>query len=209
VSDRCDRVYDVNECECNRNGIEPTCDEIGEKDPCKAVCCDPSLNYRLRARNVVKQLMTNEYINRCWCEWANTETCRYEDGSRCHRVCCDHLKTSIERDESRMKDLLDYLDSRRGDEGENDDSNNAVVEEMEYEPEPHCDCGWANRRSCHHDDGTVCHYVCCPRRKSNTRRVKRKRHKIAKPKRHLTLVEELRAMLTKRQRHEGGVLLPI
>ena len=148
--------------------------------------------------------MTNEYINRCWCEWANMETCRYEDGSRCHKVCCDHLKVSVTRDESRMEHLLDYLDSRRG--VEEQVQPEVADDETEYD-EPQCDCGWANRRSCRHDDGTVCHYVCCPRRTSK-RHMIRKRHKVPKSKKHLSLVEELRAMLRTRQRHDGGVLNP-
>merc|ERR1712224_216180 len=102
-----------------------------------------------------------------------------------------------------MEHLLDYLDSRRGVETE-------TTIETEYddeeESEPQCDCGWANRRSCRHDDGTVCHYVCCPRHTSKKHMI-RKRHK-KKIKKHLTLVEELRAMLRTRQRHDGGVLTP-
>ena len=215
VSDRCAKTYVVDGCECNRNGLENHCTNLGyEENRCEQLCCDPNRNYRFRARNIVKRLMTNEYINRCWCEWANTETCRFEDGSRCHSVCCEHLKQSIQRDESRMERLLDYLDSRnRG----TDDNSNVQIEnedvddDEDYEQhEPQCDCGWASKRSCRHDDGTICHYVCCPRRKSKKHQIRHyfKKKKKKKKKHPLTLVEELRAMLRVRQRSGGGALIP-
>ena len=80
VNEQCERQYLVDNCECNRKGLETgRCDKAKldqdqEVDECTAACCDPSRNYRLRARNLVKGLMTNEYINRCWCEWANSGT---------------------------------------------------------------------------------------------------------------------------------------
>jgi len=209
VSDRCARPYVVDDCQCSRNGLETACHtksddydvNVNDNDRCQVTCCDPSLNFRLGVRNVVERQMTNEHINQCWCEWANTETCRFKDGSRCHGICCNHLKKSIQHDESKMEHLLDYLDSIH-----HHNTNELVQEENqqdgedEYDPSPQCDCGWANRKSCRHDDGTVCHYVCCPRRRSSKHMSLRKRHMYRKKKQHktqLTFVEELRAMLRK------------
>lgn len=185
-------------------------DQGQEVDECTAACCDPSRNYRLRVRSVVKEVMTNVYINRCWCEWANSGTCKYEDGSRCHKICCDHLRQSIQRDASRMENLLDYLESIHHHSSSSSSqvvsSNDEDNDDSEYEPLPHCDCGWANRRSCRHDDGTVCHYVCCPRHRSS-KHLRQRGHYFT-PKRKLTFVDKLRAMLRTRQHHDG-ILVPL
>ena len=155
--------------------------------------------------NVTKKLTRASHSN-------ITGTCKYEDGSRCHKICCDHLRQSLQRDESRMEDLLDYLESMHHQSSSkvvvsNEEEDNA---NSEYEPLPNCDCGWANRRSCRHDDGTICHYVCCPRHRS-AKHLREGRHYFTpkpKPKPRLTFVEELRAMLRTRQHHDG-LLVPL
>jgi hypothetical protein len=207
VSDRCQKEYVIDECTCRLDGGE-TCEDNDYDDKCQATCCDKDKNYRSRARNFITRIMSNEYVNRCWCEWANMDSCkeRFTDGSRCSTVCCNYVAKTIQRDESRMEQLLDYLDRKHPQHQIVSDDDN---DDDEEEEDPRCDCGWANRRSCRHDDGTVCHYACCP----HNGRLRHARKKIHKPKKQhssitsTTLVDELRSMLYV-QRRSKNVLIP-
>lgn len=131
---------------------------------------------RRNVSRVVNAAMADQvmYVSNCYCDWTNRDNCvtyhpKHED--HCHGVCCAEFKARSKYIAKAVTYRLavgsEYSNTSAFAEFARNVSRNAVSYYLMKSSGEQtsmigdCECSWATKSACRHDDGTHCYAICC------------------------------------------------